>query len=395
MKKAMPIKVTILLLSMFLINCGKEVEVKHQWIIEEVNGITVVKNSGQPLFGDFSFDLLEDLVIGNDYTDDNYYFALRPPDMEVDSQGNIYVVDYRNARIQKYDYSGKYIDSYGRKGQGPGDFQSVNQIQWDKRGILWVYDSTKKIVGFNQDGTLAEVLKIEVPGLSKLLLSQEGHFFASSGKINIDAVPRRRIIRLEPGESRQQIVHEFELPVSGDLPQRAAHYYQNGLFLTTLDGSHFYFGYSAKYHIYKSDVQGQTVLIIENDEVPTRISDKEKAVTLEKGISTWSGPQRPKALDFPPHRPFFRRILVDNQGRLYVERWPSILERDLLWKLDVYGSDGVLLYRVELPFRPHLIRGGFLYVISAEETIRAGKVIRYKILNWDQLKTTQKTSEGT
>lgn len=387
MKKALPLAATFLLLTMFFNNCGKENEVNHKWIIEEVDGITVVKNSGQPHFGDFRFELLEDLVIGEDFTDDNYYFALRPPDMAVDGQRNIYVVDYGNARIQKYDYSGKYLNSFGRKGQGPGDFQSVNQIQWDKQGILWVYDSTKKIVGFHQDGTLAEVLKIEIPGLSNLHLSKEGFIFASSGKINIDAVPRRRIIRFEPGESQQQIVHEFELPVSRDLRQRAAHYYQNRLTLSTSDGSHFYFGYSTEYRIYKFDAKGQTVLIIENDEAPTRISSKEKAVTLEKGISTWSGPQRPKELDFPPHRPYFMRILVDNEDRIYVERWPSILEGDLRWELDVYGSDGAFLYCVELPFRPHLITGGFLYVISAEETIRAGKVIRYKILNWDQIKT--------
>ncbi len=73
-------------------------------------------------------------MIGEDYTDDNYYFALRPPDVEVDGQGNIYVVDYDNARIQKFDRSGKYLVSFGRRGQGPGDIQSVNQIQWDRRG---------------------------------------------------------------------------------------------------------------------------------------------------------------------------------------------------------------------------------------------------------------------
>lgn len=128
MKKALPLAAIFLLLTMFFNNCGKEDEVNHKWIIEEVDGITVVKNSGRPHFGDFRFELLEDLVIGEDFTDDNYYFALRPPDMAVDGQRNIYVVDYRNARIQKYDYSGKYLNSFGRKGQGPGDFQSVNQI---------------------------------------------------------------------------------------------------------------------------------------------------------------------------------------------------------------------------------------------------------------------------
>jgi hypothetical protein len=374
----------IFLLLLVCAHCRRESP--EQVISELVDGVTVVKNSGQPVFGDFSFDLREDLVIGGDYTDDNYYFPLRPPDMEVDDQGNIYVVDYSNARIQKYDRSGRYLDSYGRSGQGPGEFQSVNRIQWDGRGILWVFDSTRKIVGFNQDGTLAEVFKVEVPGLFELRLSQEGFIFASTRTINTDAGPRRRIIRIEPGESRQEIIHEFELPASVDRPQRASHYYQNGLTLTSMDGSQFCFGYSAEYRIYRCDRKGKIVLIIENNEAPTPISAKEKAETLEKGIYSWSGSQRPKDLDFPPHHPYFRQILADKQGRIYVERMPSILESDPQWKFDVFGKDGSFLYRVKLPIRPHLINDGSLFVISAEETIRSGKVTRYEILNWARFK---------
>lgn len=376
----------IFLLLLVCVCCRREAP--EQIITEVVDGISIVKNPGQPAFGDFSFDLREDLVIGENYTDDNYYFSLRPPDMEVDDQGNIYVVDYSNTRIQKYDQSGRYLDSYGRWGQGPGDIQMPNRIKWDTQGILWVFDSTRKIVGFNQDGTVAKFLKVELPGLSGLHLSQEGFIFASTGTINTEAGPRRRVIKIKPGESQQEIIHEFIPPGSGNRPQGASHYYQNGLTLIPLDCSHFCFGYSAEYRIYKCDGKGKTVLIIENKEAPTSISGKEKAATLEKGISTWSGSQRPKDLDFPPHRPYFRQILADNQGRIYVERLPSILESAPLWKLDVFGNDGGFLYRVELPIRPHLIRGGLLYVISAEETIHAGKVTCYKILNWDRFKAT-------
>jgi hypothetical protein len=87
--------------------------------------------------------------------------------------------------------------------------------------------------------------------------------------------------------------------------------------------------------------------------------------------------------------PVVSLFLDDNQGHIYVERLPSILESDPQWKFDVFGKDGSFLHRVELPLRPHLIRDGYLYMISAEETIRSGKVTRDKILNWDRLKITQ------
>jgi len=36
--------------------------------------VTIVKNQEEPLYGEFTFDLVEDLIIGGNVNDDNYYF---------------------------------------------------------------------------------------------------------------------------------------------------------------------------------------------------------------------------------------------------------------------------------------------------------------------------------
>jgi len=49
--------------SLMLVSCGKQ---KTEWkgAIEEENGVTVIKNQKEPLYGEIKFELEEDLSIG-------------------------------------------------------------------------------------------------------------------------------------------------------------------------------------------------------------------------------------------------------------------------------------------------------------------------------------------
>ena len=55
--------------------------------------------------------------------DENIAFHI-PSDIVIDEQGNIYILDSGNHRIQKFDPEGNYLASFGRKGQGPGESAS-------------------------------------------------------------------------------------------------------------------------------------------------------------------------------------------------------------------------------------------------------------------------------
>jgi hypothetical protein len=68
--------------------------------------------------------LEKDLEIGVSDGDENYMFG-GIIDVEVDSQENIYVLDWKNKTVKKYDKSGKFLHNIGQKGQGPGEFSSI------------------------------------------------------------------------------------------------------------------------------------------------------------------------------------------------------------------------------------------------------------------------------
>ena len=160
MKTKTNINPIILLLPVFimLVSCEQQ---KAEWkgIIEEVDGVTIVKNPEIPFHGELILDLEEDISIGNE-KDENYLFY-RVRGIALDSEENIYVADSGNYRIQKFDRDGKYLQTIGRKGEGPGEFRRPLGICFNAENNLYVLESRKMQI-FNKLGEFKKSFHFDV-----------------------------------------------------------------------------------------------------------------------------------------------------------------------------------------------------------------------------------------
>ena len=87
-----------------------------------------------------------------------YQFG-RPTDIAWDKQGNIFVADgYTNSRAVKYDKFGKFIKAIGTRGREPNQMNTPHSIQVDANGNVYVADrGNSRIQVFSNDLTLRAI----------------------------------------------------------------------------------------------------------------------------------------------------------------------------------------------------------------------------------------------
>jgi len=76
-----------------------------------------------------------------------------PTDIATDSEGNIWVVDTGNNRLQKFNAKGEYLSQFGKQGKGNGEFESPHGIGITSENIIWVVDTgNNRLQKFNTKG---------------------------------------------------------------------------------------------------------------------------------------------------------------------------------------------------------------------------------------------------
>jgi len=79
----------------------------------------------------------------------------KPTNVAVDQEGNLYVTDTLNDRVEVFDADGNFLRAFGKNGDGAGEFARPKGIAIDNDGHVWVADAMlNRIQVFTPDGQI-------------------------------------------------------------------------------------------------------------------------------------------------------------------------------------------------------------------------------------------------
>jgi len=207
--------------------------------------------------------------IGSEKANEDFY--LRPA-FALGKNGQIFILDSGNSRIQCFSKEGKFLFGFGRRGQGPGEFSDHPQkIKILPDGNIYVIDnSNRRINVYHQDGNF--IFSAKMPAwyndivllndtyyLSNILLEENHkpiHISRSLGKIDSDFG-----IFIEPAVDILKHISRLPMPT----PWR--YYYSDTNFtkLVVTKKSELIFSQGFPYRLIKYDAKGKVLKDIMGD----------------------------------------------------------------------------------------------------------------------------------
>jgi hypothetical protein len=333
-------------------------------------------------------DVVEDLAFGGQPEDPDQLFY-RPSGLAVDAAGRIHVLDRGNHRVQVFDADGAFVTTWGRQGEGPGEFT-------DPRWIAAVGERVAVLAG----GQRLSVWKVGEGHVAdhRLPEANDAAFFAGTAEGNVvlgfhthpDArrVPDQRrtvvgVFTLEGNETAR--LGEADDPSSTfEISAEGVADGLNGprpsMSVAVAPQGQIYLTAAAEYQVLAAHPTGDLVWALRVAGRPEPLSADQK--------EAWLSPLRDRYeqvvrfdVDWPDRKPALAGLQVDGHGHVYV--FPFVLRAtpESEVPVDVYDAEGTRLFSGTIVNRRwRAAHGSFVYDLERDPETAEMKMVRYRLL---------------
>ncbi len=272
---------------------------------------------------------------------------------DVDSDGNTYFwLSSSSANyIYKFDANGRFLFSFGRRGQGPGELELPRYLRVNELDQIVVSDNRRnKLLFFKESGDFVKDLSIASNHRAANLL-ENGKILVMKGSFNPDEGKADYPIILCNEE-----LEEIKILYPGrSIPNFLLAKKINGLQLYIdynvwkISSGQIYIGnYGQGYEFLIYDTEGNLLRKIRKEYHKVKVPDQKKAK-----IENWllenfdSFEQYKNKVYFPEFYPPFQFFFLDERGRLYVMTYETG-QRLNAFIYDIFNPDGLFIGRIEL-----------------------------------------------
>jgi hypothetical protein len=360
MKKRALFIIAIMLTSILILSVSC-IEQKSKWqgTIEELDGVTLIKNPKEPIYKEDIFSLEEELLIGEAESKDEYMFS-QVIDVDVDYEGRIYILDSREAHIVVFDKKGKYLATIGRKGQGPGEMQKPQSIQITPQKEIMVNDmGARKLLFFNFEGKFVKgVSTAKMTYFNNPVIDSKNNIIAN---ITVPGMKMQTELKkfdpeLEPIFTIDNI-ELFKLPVmKAFFPQ---FFWQLG------EDDSLIWGISSKYELQVMNSEGKLYKKIIKEYDPKKITEEDRQKEVKFLFGDKPVPPGVK-LEWPESHGAFKYISIDEDGRIFLRTFEKTKDGSGYY-YDVFNSEGKYIAKIPLKIKPQVWKKNKLYTIKEDE----------------------------
>lgn len=352
---AMLLRGTCVALPLALGACGEQSQEEEAGLVvrvDTVGPVVHVRNAGRaPLWS-----LRPILTVGSEASigqpsDDEFGWV---NSVGLSPAGDLFVADQFDHEIKVFGLDGRLRMRIGREGQGPGEFRSLYSLAWVGTTLLVLDMRNRRIAEIGPDGSWLG--QREASGGS-----------GSPSMIRFYAVSSTEVyawsLRPEPTGVRRVFIRHGTSGVEAEILQATGPDGPSSYIIcerpdggiTFLDipfapqflqhpapGNQIAVAWTAVYRIAFLSSEGDTVRIVERDHDPVPLTPDEWDAALGEFRSfraEWPGAScQPRSPSKPDVKPAVRDLLIDLEGRLWVE---ATTTQGNMW--EIFDRDGVLI----------------------------------------------------
>ncbi len=338
---------------------GQKTEWKGR--IEKIDGITVIKNPKEPMYGKDVFNMEEELSIGEAEGREDYMFSLIVS-IDVDDEGNIYVLDIKERHIKVFNSDGRLMRIIGRKGQGPGEFQRPYTVQITAQNDVVVWDvMIQRLHFFSLDGEYNK--SISTANLfNPPVINSEGNIVSL---VNIDVAenPKYELQKLDLELNPLAFYYSYQRP---NFSRGGLNPFRSNLQWAVTNNNEIVCGHPDEgYELKIFNQQGKITRNIVKDYTPVKIPDE----TIKRATKQRLPPG--SFYSIPKYYSAFRWIIVDEDSRIFVCTWERTKDKTGRY-YDVFSPEGKFIAKIPLRHemlmgRPIILKRNKLYLVEADE----------------------------